>query len=97
VIKAQRSAFEQLVAEKKLEIEWSDTVRQSLEIVPTRDVVPWLLKLPGEPRWIMVGRLLRRGEDAAVLEDKDALGAVIEQVFTAFRPLWEQTELMAHC
>jgi hypothetical protein len=43
----------------------------------------------------MVGRLLRRSEDAAVLENPDALGVVYQAVFGGFRPLWEQTELMA--
>ncbi len=96
VVKAKRSDFEQFVADNKLEIEWSDTTRQSLEIIPTGGVVPWLLNLPGEPRWIMVGRLLKRGDDAAVLENPDSLGTVIQTVFGGFRPFWEQTQLMAH-
>src|SRR5262249_20369797 len=66
------------------------------QFVSTRDVVPWLLKPPQEPRWICIARFLRRKRDAAILEDPNALGTVIEAVFSGFKPIWEKTELMAH-
>lgn len=96
LIRAKQTDFERFVTEQQLEIEWSDTARQSLDIVPTNEVVPWLLNPPQEPRWIMVGRILRRGQDTTVLENPDALGSVMQAVLCGFRPIWERTQVMAH-
>jgi len=100
VIKANRSQFEHFVTDNQLEIEW--TVYQveieggPVQFVPTDEVVSWLLNPPREPGWVFVGRLLRRDQDAAVLGKPDALGNVMQAVLCGFRPIWEQTQVMAH-
>jgi hypothetical protein len=66
------------------------------QYVPSADVVLWLLKPPQEPKWICVARFLRRERDAAILENPAKLGAVMATVLSGFRPIWEQTEVMAH-
>jgi len=96
VIQKQLTEFERFVAENQLEIEWAKTEElASISFVPTCDVVKWLLKPPAEPIGIIIARVLRRGDDAALLEDPSALGNVIETVFSGFRPYWKQTQVMA--
>jgi hypothetical protein len=89
VVRTNRSQFERFVTDSQLEVE-------SSEIIPTAEAVSWLLNPPAEPEWIFAGRLLRREKDAAVLENPDALGRVMEAVLSGFRPIWEQTEVIAH-
>jgi hypothetical protein len=96
VVRANRSQFERFVADNQLEIEWADNKGGLDQIVPTGDVVRWLLDPPREPRWIFIGRLLRREQAAAVLENPDALGNVMQAVLCGIRPIWEQTQVMAH-
>lgn len=96
VIRVNRSQFEQLVANNQLEIEWTAVQGEPLQFVSTGNVVHWLLNLPQLPVWICIGRLLRRGQDTAVLEDPIALGKVMQEVLGGFRPLWEKAQVMAH-
>lgn len=95
VIRTGRSQFESFVAENKLEIEWSDRLGGPLAFIPSDEVVRWLLNPPRQPVWIFVGRLLRRVQDASVLEDANVLGRVMQAVLCGFRPIWEQTQMMA--
>jgi hypothetical protein len=96
VVRAEYSQFERFVADNQLEIEWADNKGGALQFIPTRDVMQWLLNLPKEPRWICIARFLRRGQDAAVLEDQNALGEVMQEILGGFRPYWERTEVLAH-
>lgn len=96
VIRADQTAFERFVADNQLEVEWSDSTGDDGGVVDTQEAVAWLLNPPAEPGWIFIGRLLRREEDAAILEDPAALGVVMEQVLSGFRPRWERTEVLAH-
>lgn len=95
VVGMNRNQFERFVAENHLEVEFSGAQDRTVQIVPTSEVVPWILNLDHEPRWIMIGRLLRRVQDAHVLADPDALGKVIEAVISGFRPYWERAQVMA--
>ena len=95
VVREKRSPFERFVADNWLEIEWSAKDGEPNQFVPTGDVVQWLLDPPREPAFIFIGRLLQHKQDAAVLEDANALGKVMEAVFRGFRPFWEQTQIMA--
>lgn len=90
VIKASRSEFEAFVRDNLLEVETAD------DIIGTSEAVNWLLNPRAESEWIFIGRLLRREKDAAVLENPDALGKVMEKVLAGFRPIWEKTEVLAH-
>lgn len=95
VVKADQNQFKSFVADNQLEIEYADNKDGSFQIIPTAEVVPRLLNPLQEPRWIFVGRLLRCDQDAAVLENPDALGSVIQAVLCGFRPIWEQTQMTA--
>jgi hypothetical protein len=95
IVRANRSQFERFVADYQLEIEWADNKGGSDQVIPTGDVVRWLPNPPQEPRWIFVGRLLRRDRDAAVLQEPNALGNVMQAVLCGFRPIWEETQVMA--
>ncbi len=96
VVRTQRSEFERFVNDNQLEIEWSDNVGGTHQFVPMGEVAPWILAPPREPIWICVARFLRRQRDAAILESPSLLGGVMEKVLSGFRPIWEQTEMMAH-
>jgi hypothetical protein len=96
VIRRDRAAFERFVADLRLEVEWSDSTGDDGGVIDTEGAVAWLLNPPIEPGWIFIGRLLRREQDAAVLQDPTALGTVMERVLSGFRPIWEQTEVLAH-
>lgn len=98
ITQASRDEFGRFVADNQLEIEWADDQFSSVELVATRQVVDWLFNRRNPPRapgWIFIGRLLRRGQDTAILEDPVALGSVMQAVFCGFRPFWEQTQTMA--
>jgi hypothetical protein len=101
VIEDNRSKFERFVTDNELEIEWTTLQEEMMsggqaQFVPTDNVVAWLLSLPTMPGWLFIGRLLRRGQDAKVLEDSNALGTVMQSVLCGFRPYWEQAQLMAY-
>lgn len=95
VIKRDLDGFRRFVKERALEGEWYGGQPLSFQIISTDQVVDSLLNLPPEPSWVFVGKLLRRGTDVEILEDEAKLAQVIETVFAAFHPLWEQTQLMA--
>ncbi len=95
VLRARRREFDSLVSDLHLEVEFWSNQQPGLRFVGTKSVTEWLLNPPSEPQWIFVGRLLRRNADKAILEDEACLGIVISAVFTAFRPLWEETQMMA--
>jgi hypothetical protein len=81
--------FEQLVHDAQLEGEWYPAAGGPLRFVPTEDVTPWLTRAP-EANWLFIGRMLRCGVDAHLLEDPVQLAQIIEATFTGFRPLWDQ-------
>ena len=95
VIRAREREFRQFVRDRRLEIEWWALRQPGLQFIDSGSVVDFLLNPVSEPQWIFVGRLLRRGTDTAVLSNGDDLGAIISDVFSGFRPLWEETQLMA--
>jgi hypothetical protein len=90
VIKASREQFERFVIENQLEVETAD------DIIQTGEAVSWLLNPPTETEWIFIGRLLRREEDATVLQNPDALAVVMEKVLAGFRPIWQRTQVLAN-
>jgi len=93
-VASKRIEFQKFVADNKLEIEWTNNRDESIEFVPTNEVVSWLFDPPNEPGWIFVGRLLRRGTDAPILENSGELGKVMHAVMCGLRPLWEETQKM---
>jgi hypothetical protein len=95
-IETNQSQFQQFMTENRLEIEWADNKSGSARIIAAGDPVSWLSNPPREPGWIFLGRLLRSGHDSAVLEDPYSLGNVMQTVLCGFRPIWEQTQLLAH-
>jgi hypothetical protein len=95
VIARDTQSFEQFVRLNALEVEWLPTDDVSPKLVSTRRVLKWLLQPPRETSWIFVGRLLRRGRDASILNDPTELRSVIESVFEGFIPIWEQTQIVA--
>jgi hypothetical protein len=94
VLREQLAQFRKFVLDSSLEIEWEDNDENLSLIISTDKVVDWLLD-PVPARWIFIGRLLRRNKDKPVLENPDALDAVIQTVLCGFRPIWEQTQMMA--
>jgi len=96
VIRKDLDGFRRFVERNSFEVEWYGGQPLSFQIIPTERVVDCLLNLLPEPSWVFVGRLLRRGTDALVLEDEGRLAEVIREVFCGFRPIWEQTQIMAH-
>jgi len=95
VLRERLDTFRKFVSINSLEIEWEDKDENLSLTIGTDEVVGWLLDPPPGARWIFIGRLLRRDEDKDVLENPEALGAVIQTVLCGFRPTWEQTQLMA--
>lgn len=93
VIDQDSEGFRQFVHENLLEVEWELSVGNP-KLVPTEQVVQWL-RQPPQASWVFVGRLLRRGKDTMILEDPLQLKHTIESVFNGFRPIWEQTQIMA--
>jgi hypothetical protein len=96
VIRAEQRQFERFVNENGLEVEWTATDGGSLDFIPTERALQFLMKLPKEPMWLFVGRLLRRGKDSEILEDASSLGGLMQAVLCGFRPIWERTQLLAH-
>lgn len=96
VVHSKLSEFERFVVDNQLEIEWADNEFGPIQFIRTGDVVGWLLEPPQEPGWIFIGRLLRRDQDAGVLENPAVLGNVMKAVLCGFRPIWEETQVMAH-
>jgi hypothetical protein len=92
VINQDIEGFRRLVRDNSLEVEWAPG--DDLRFVPTEEVVQWLLQ-PAGASWIFVGRLLRQGKDALILEDPLHLKQVIESVFNGFRPIWERTQILS--
>jgi hypothetical protein len=92
-LREQLTPFRNFVLDNSLEIEWEDN-DENVIIMSTDKVVDWLLDPPAA-RWIFVGRLLRRNKDKPVLETPETLDAVIQTVLCGFRPIWEQTQMMA--
>jgi hypothetical protein len=90
-IRGDLEAFRRFVSAHGLEIEWCEPPGPPVEIVRTESVVDWLVAPPREPLWIFVGKLLRRHKDAELL----ACAGVYENIFTGFRPWWEQTQMTA--
>ena len=95
VIRKDLDGFRRFVERNSLEGEWYGGQPSSFQIIPTEHVVDWLLNLPPEPSWVFVGRLLRRGTDAQVLQDQERLAEIIQDVFCGLRPIWEQTQIIA--
>jgi hypothetical protein len=95
VIRQQLSLFQTFVSNNSLEIEWEDRDGNLCLTVGTEHVVGWLLDPPSEPRWIFIDRLFKRDHDEEVLAHPEALATVIQSVLCGFRPIWEQTQLLA--
>ena len=95
VIRQRRESFDRFARENSLRIEWRRAQGRELEYVPTSKVSGWLLRPRGVPEWVFVGRLLYRGEDAAILEDPARLKEAMEAVFEGFKPLWEEAQTAA--
>jgi hypothetical protein len=91
----RQGAFQRLVDTHQFEVEWR-TANNPLQYIPTKDVQKWLEKPPTEPEWIFVGRILRRGDDISILENPCALGDIMQTTFGAFRPIWEETNVLAY-
>lgn len=95
IIRQQLTNFQSFVSNNSLEIEWEDRDGNLCLTIGTQHVVDWLLDPSSEPRWIFIGRLLKRDQDEEVLAHPDALAAVMQSVLCGFRPIWEQTQLLA--
>lgn len=95
IIRQDIENFDRLVNDMKLEIEWYPKIGNGLQFVPTEKVAQWLLQPPQDPVWIFVGRLLKRKDDAKILEDPSELKNVFENVFGGFKPIWQKTQIMA--
>ncbi len=93
VIGQHEQIFERFVQQNSLQVEWLPERKKRLEYVSTGDVTKWLLRRPPKvPDWIFIGRLLRRGKDAEILEEPVQLKEVMESMFGSLKPLWEQTQ-----
>lgn len=96
-VRSREQEFRTFLEDHRLEVEWWTPQQPGLQFVATDRVMDFLLNPPNETQWIFCGRLLRRDADAKVLADEHDLGSVITNVFTRFRPLWEETQIMASC
>jgi hypothetical protein len=94
-MRAKRPQFQRFVEDNNLEIEWRGDDGMPLQFVQTPSAIDWLLNPPTMPSWIFVGRLLRRGRDAATLDDPVTLDTVMQTVLCGFKPVWEQVQLLA--
>ena len=95
VIRRELEGFRRFVRDNSLEVEWFPADSKDLIFVPTEEVVQWLLQPPREPLWIFVGRILWRRKDEMILKDPIQIKHIIESIFGGFRPIWEQTQVMA--
>ena len=94
IIQQDIERFDRFVHDMKLEIEWCPKIINELKFVPTKEATQWLLELPGDPVWLFVGRLLKRRDDAKILENSSELKSIFENVFGGFKPIWEKTQIM---
>jgi hypothetical protein len=95
IIEQDTRSSEQFVRLNFLKVEWLPATDVRPKLVPTRRVLRWLVQPPQDLSWIFVGRLLRRGRDARILEDPAELKKVMESVFGGFKPIWKRTQMMA--
>jgi hypothetical protein len=95
VVKHDPQAFDGLVTQNSLEIEWVPKGATDSRTVPTRTASKWLQQPSQAPLWIFVGRLLRPKKDKRTLEDPTKLKETIESVFGDLKPLWKQTQMRA--
>lgn len=93
-IRRDQWTFDRCVLDNSLMIEWAPEGPSNLQTV-TQGLSEWLLEPPQDPRWIFVGRLLYRENDAEILEDAVRLREVMESTFRCLRPFWEQTQTPA--
>lgn len=97
LIAREERSWDVFVKANKLEIEWTRPSSDFNEWTRTNDVTEWVLQPPlPSYDWILIGRLLRRRIDKAILTDPSRLKKVIESVFSGFFPFWETTQRMAH-
>jgi hypothetical protein len=92
VLRQDRESFDQFVHENSLQIEWRPG-ESRLEYEPTKDVSSWLIDSSDDAEWLFVGKLLRREDDAKLLEDPSLLKESMESVFMGFKPLWQQVQM----
>ena len=95
IIRQNINSFDKFVHDMKLGIEWYPKVGNGLKFEPTEKVTQWLLQPSQDPIWIFVGRLLKRRDDAKILENPSELKNVFENVFGGFKPIWQKTQIMA--
>jgi hypothetical protein len=94
VIEQDLQGFDRFVKQNSLEIEWVPKKNETQPTTePTRTATKWLRRLPQEPSWIFIGRLLRSEKDARILEEPARLKEVIEPVFGGFKPYWKRTQM----
>ncbi len=93
LVASQPHSWDLFVRTNRLEVEWVRRVGvTNIGWTPTAHVTNWLLNPPFQRYdWILIGRLLRRGIDSAILDNPNQLRDVIESVFAGFRPLWDRT------
>ena len=100
VVKANRSQFERFVAENQLEIEWTALQAEieggPVRFIPTDDVVTWLLEPPRETGVDFRRTAFEAPSGCGGAGRARALGNVMQGVLCGFRPLWEQTQVLAH-
>jgi len=94
VIRDDIKNFTALIQANSLELEWWHNKNDGLQIVPTSDVAKWLLKTDGAFFWILVGKILRRDRDAAILQDPVQMKKIFESVLGGLKPYWEKTQKM---
>ena len=92
---ASSAEFARFAAANQIEIEFAPTADGGLGFAPTSQVQSW--EPPPYPpiHWIFCGRLLRRGQDRDVLEDREAFGCVLKSVLGGFKPFWRKAQEQA--
>ncbi len=95
ILRDRRQAFEQIVREHSLMVEWVPLESSEVEHVKPQGALKWLFRSSRALEWIFVGRLLDRRYDADLLGDPNRLGEVMEAVFGELRPLWRDAQLGA--
>jgi hypothetical protein len=93
VIEQDPRDFDRIVTQNSLEVEWVPMNETNPMTEGTRTVTKWLRRLPQEPSWIFIGRLLRVEKDARILEEPARLKEVIDSVFGDFKPFWKKTQM----
>jgi hypothetical protein len=92
---SESTEFAQFVNAHHLEVEYFPTANGTVGHAPTSAVVGWEPSPSPPIQWIFFGRLLRRGIDRHILEDKDAFGNVLNSVLGAFKPFWRRAQEQA--